>query len=62
MLSISQGVSSLGRCTSSELTPHPVSAPRAASSARRELRPISLLTLPLLKLLASNFPGNPLWT
>ena len=26
------------------------------------LRPISLLTLSLLRLLDSNFPGNPLWT
>ena len=26
------------------------------------LRPISLLTLPLLTLLDSKFPGNPLWT
>ena len=28
----------------------------------RPLRPISLLTLSLLRLLESNFPGNPLWT
>ena len=27
-----------------------------------ELRPISLLALPLLTLLDSNFLGNPLWT
>ena len=26
------------------------------------VRPISLLTLPVLTLLDSNFPGNPLWT
>ena len=26
-----------------------------------KIRPISLLTLPLLTLLGSNFPGNPLW-
>ena len=26
------------------------------------VRPISLLTLSLLTLLDSNFPGNPLWT
>ena len=26
------------------------------------LRPIPLLTLSLLRLLDSNFPGNPLWT
>ena len=28
---------------------------------RGSLRPISLLTLPLLALLDSNFPENPLW-
>ena len=29
---------------------------------RWDVRPISLLTLSLLTLLDSNFPGNPLWT
>ena len=30
-------------------------------AGRHEIRPISLLTLSLLRLLGSNFPGNPLW-
>ena len=30
--------------------------------APTSLRPISVLTLSLLRLLDSNFPGNPLWT
>ena len=42
-------------------------APRIGRTATRargcaSLRPISLLTLSLLRLLDSNFPGNPLWT
>ena len=38
--------------------------PAACSADERglpQLRPISLLTLSLLRLLDSNFPGNPLW-
>ena len=31
-------------------------------SSVRQVRPISLLTLPLLTILDSRFPGNPLWT
>ena len=35
---------------------------RRCGSEGERVRPISLLTLSLLRLLDSNFPGNPLWT
>ena len=35
---------------------------RLRSKTEAIARPISLLTLSLLTLLDSNFPGNPLWT
>ena len=34
---------------------------RCCGSTHHPIRPISLLTLSLLTLLDSNFPGNPLW-
>ena len=37
-------------------------SPSRERTRRGALPPISLLTLPLLTLLDSNFPGNPLWT
>ena len=43
------------------VAPVALAGARLVGQFRNPLRPISLLTLSLLRLLDSNFPGNPLW-